>query len=56
MKSNVKCEVLNCHFNSGGICKADGIEVKPQGYDSASSSMETFCETFISDDDDYILT
>lgn len=52
MKSNIKCEVLNCHFNTRGICSADSIEVKPQGYDSAISSLGTFCETFIPQDDD----
>ena len=52
MKSNIKCEVLNCHFNTRGICSADSIEVKPQGYDSAISSLGIFCETFIPRDDD----
>lgn len=51
MRSNVKCDVLNCHFNARGVCEADGIEVKPQGYDSATSSLGTFCETFIPRDE-----
>jgi len=52
MKSNIKCEVLNCHFNARGVCEADAIEVKPQGNDSATSSLGTFCKTFIPQDDD----
>ena len=57
MRSNIKCGVLNCHFNSRGVCEADSIEVRPQGSDSATSSLGTFCETFIpSEEDDSFLT
>lgn len=57
MKNNIKCQVLNCHFNARGVCEANGIEVKPQGYDSATSSLGTFCQTFVpSDGDNSILT
>jgi len=52
LRSNIKCEVLNCHYNAQGVCEAESIEVKPQGYDSAISSLGTFCETFIPRDYD----
>jgi len=51
LHNNIQCQVLNCHFNSEGICEADGIEVKPQG-NVATSSLTTFCETFVPRDDD----
>jgi hypothetical protein len=51
LKSNIKCEVLNCHYNDRGICEADSIDVKSQGQNSAQSSLGTYCETFIPGDD-----
>ncbi|MGE5371884.1 MAG: DUF1540 domain-containing protein [Solirubrobacterales bacterium] len=54
--SSIKCAVMNCHFNAEGLCEADAIEVKPQAKNSASSSLGTYCETFVQNEDAGSLT
>lgn len=46
-KMQVKCSVINCHYNKQRLCFADQLEVNGMHGNNAKNSDDTCCSTFI---------